>query len=98
MIGLYIENVEGVWFGIACDEEKIFATTFTFSEEGTLQSLLKSLPFDVAFQQSETMSVFAERVIGLMKNIFDGKGVSDSFSLVTEHLDCGRFSSTIRSD
>lgn len=86
MMGLYIENVEGVWFGIACGGEKIFAVTFTFSEEGTLQSLLKSIPFNVAFQQAETMSVFAKRVIGLMKNIYDGKGDSDSFSLVIAHL------------
>jgi methylated-DNA-[protein]-cysteine S-methyltransferase len=86
MICLCVENVEGVWFGIACDGEKIFATTFTFSEERTLQSLLKSIPFDVAFQQSETMSVFAERVIVLMKDIYDGKGDSDNFSLVTENL------------
>jgi O-6-methylguanine DNA methyltransferase len=86
MISLYIENVEGVWFGIACDGKKIFATTFTFSEERTLQSLLKSIPFDVAFQQSETMSVFAKRVIGLMKNTYDGKGDSDDFSLVKGYL------------
>jgi O-6-methylguanine DNA methyltransferase len=86
MIGLYVENVEGVWFGIACDGEKIFAVTFTFSEERTLQSLLRSLPFNVPFEPSEKTSVFAKRVIFLMKNIYDGKGDSDSFSLVTEHL------------
>jgi len=57
MISLYIENVEGVWFGAACDGEEIFATTFTFSEERTLQSLLKSLPFNVSFQHSEETSV-----------------------------------------
>jgi O-6-methylguanine DNA methyltransferase len=86
MIGLYIENVEDVWFGIACEGKNIFATTFTFSEERAMQSLLKSIPFNVPFQRSEKTSVFAERVIGLMKNIYDGKGASDSFSLVTKYL------------
>ncbi|MBE0512852.1 methylated-DNA--[protein]-cysteine S-methyltransferase [Candidatus Bathyarchaeota archaeon] len=86
MISLYIENVEGVWFGIACDEKKIFATTFASDEKRVLQSLLKSIPFNVSFQHSEITSVFARRVIGLMKNIYDGKGGSDSFSLVTEYL------------
>jgi methylated-DNA-[protein]-cysteine S-methyltransferase len=86
MIGLYVEDVEGVWFGIACDGKKIFATTFASDEKSVLQSLLKSIPFNVAFQQSEETSVFAKRVIGLMKNIYDGKGYSDDFSLVTEHV------------
>jgi len=86
MISLYMENIEGIWFGIACDEKKIFATTFASDEKRGLQSLLKSLPLNVPFQQSEETSVFAKRVIGLMKNIYDGKGDSDSFSLVTKHL------------
>lgn len=86
MISLYMESVEGIWFGIACEGKKIFATTFTFSEEGTLQSLLKSLPFNVPFQQSEKTSVFAKRMIGLMKNIYNGNGDSDNFSLVTKHV------------
>jgi O-6-methylguanine DNA methyltransferase len=97
MISLYMENVEGVWFGIACDGKKVFATTFTFSEERTLQNLLKSLLFNVPFQHSEETSVFAKRVIVLMKDIYDGKGDSDSFSLVTEHLSdyCRRVIETV---
>ena len=86
MISLYIENIEGVWFGIACDRKRIFATTFTFSEERTLQSLLGSLPFNVPFERSGETSAFAERVIGLLKDIYDGKDGSDSFSLVKSYL------------
>jgi methylated-DNA-[protein]-cysteine S-methyltransferase len=86
MIGLYIENVEGVWFGIACYGKKVFAVTFASDEKRVLESLLKSLPFNVPFQHSEKTSVFAKRVTALMKNIYDGKGDSDNFSLVTEHL------------
>lgn len=86
MISLYIENVEGVWFGIACDEKKIFATTFASGEKRVLQSLLMSIPFNIPFQHSEKKSVFAKRMFVLMKNIYDGKGDSDNFSLVTEHL------------
>ena len=86
MIGLYIENVEGVWFGIACDGKKIFATTFASDEKRVLQSLLKSIPFNVPFEHSEKTSVFAKRMIVLMKNIYDGKGDSDDFSLVKSNL------------
>jgi len=86
MISLYTENIEGVWFGVAYDREKVFATTFAFSEKMALQGLLESIPFNVPFQHSEKASVFAEHALGLLKNIYDGKGVTRSFSLATEHL------------
>jgi len=86
MLSLYIENTEGVWFGVACDRKRIFATTFASGEKRVLQSLLRSIPFNVAFQHSEKMSVFAKRVFVLMKSIYDGKGDSESFSLVKSNL------------
>lgn len=86
MFGLYVKNIGGVWFGVACDKEEVLATTFTFSEERALESLLMSIPFDVPFQSSEKPSAFAERVLISLKNIYDGKGVSDFFSLVKDFL------------
>lgn len=86
MIGLYTGNIEGIWFGVAYDKEEVFATTFAFSEKMALQGLLESIPFDVPFQHLEKPSVFAEHALGLLRNIYDGKDVSHSFSLVIEHL------------
>jgi O-6-methylguanine DNA methyltransferase len=86
MINLYIENIKGVWFGVAFDEGEIFATAFAFNEERALQGLLKSIPFNVPFQYSEKTSVLARRVIALLRDIYDGKGVSDGFSLVKSYL------------
>jgi O-6-methylguanine DNA methyltransferase len=86
MISLYLENIKDVRFGTACNERKIFATAFAFSEKRALQSLLKSIPFNVPFQYSEKTSVFAKHVIALLRDIYDGKGVSDSFSLVKSYL------------
>ena len=86
MISLCTKNVEGVWFGVACDGEKIFATTFAFSETTALQGLLNSIPFNVPFQRFGEGSVFAQHVLDLLKNIYDGRDVSHSFSLATEHL------------
>jgi methylated-DNA-[protein]-cysteine S-methyltransferase len=85
-MNLCIENIGDVWFGVACDKEEVFATTFTSGEERALQSLLISIPFNVPFQYSEKTSVFAERVIVLLKDIYDGKGVPPSFSLVKSFL------------
>ena len=86
MISLYTRNIKGVWFGVAYDKEEVFATTFAFSEKRTLQGLLESVPFNIPFQHLEKPSVFAEHALGLLRNIYDGKDVSHSFSLATEHL------------
>ena len=86
MIELCIENLEGVWFGVACDEEKIFATSFASSEERALRDLLASIPFDAPFQCSEKIPVFAEHVIITLKDIYDGEDVPQNFSLATKHL------------
>jgi len=86
MISLYTKNIEDVWFGVAYEKEEVFATTFAFNEKRALQALLESIPFNVPFQHLEKPSVFAEHMLGLLRNIYDGKDVSHSFSLATEHL------------
>ncbi|MGQ9641818.1 MAG: MGMT family protein [Candidatus Bathycorpusculaceae bacterium] len=86
MINLYIKEMEKVWFGVAFEEKEIFATAFAFSRQKALQSLLRSIPFNVSFQHLEKPSNFAGHVMAVLKNIYDGKDVSISFSLATEHL------------
>jgi methylated-DNA-[protein]-cysteine S-methyltransferase len=86
MIGLYTEKIEGVWFGVACDEKSIFATTFASSGERALRDLLRDIPFNVPFQIFKKPSAFAEGALALLKNVYDGKDVSESFPLATNHL------------
>jgi O-6-methylguanine DNA methyltransferase len=86
MISLCAKNIEDVWFGIAYDREKVFATTFAFNEKMALQGLLDSIPFNVPFQHSEEVSKFAGHMLNVLKSIYDGKGASYSFSLATDHL------------
>jgi len=86
MIGIYTRKDGNVWFGVACDEEKVFATTFAFSQEAILQNLLRNIPFNLPFQYLEKLSPLVERVLDLLKDVYEGKEVSNSFSLATEHL------------
>jgi len=86
MISLYTKNIEDVWFGVAYNKEEVFATTFASSEKRALQGLLESVPFNIPFQHLEKPSVFAEHALGLLRNIYDGKDVSHSFSLATKYL------------
>lgn len=86
MISLYVKNSEGVWFGVACDGEEVYATTFAFSEERALRSLMDSVPLNAPFQQAEEASPFIERVIAALKDVYNGKDTKSHFSLATGHL------------
>jgi methylated-DNA-[protein]-cysteine S-methyltransferase len=86
MLTLYAKNMEGVWFGVAFDDESIFATAFAFDKSQVLRNLLRSIPFNVPFQYSHEVFSFAEQVITSLRDIYCGRDVSYKFSLVTEHL------------
>jgi O-6-methylguanine DNA methyltransferase len=85
-IGLYAKNVDGVWFGVACDEEQVFATSFAGNEKAALKSLLDCVPFDVEFQVFSTPSAFAEKALASVKSVYDGKGETEAVPLATERL------------
>src|SRR3990172_13192408 len=86
MIGLFTLNLEGVWFGVACDEERVFSTTFDKNQQAALSSLLDAIPFDIPFEVFSKPSPFAEKILLSMKDVYDGKGVSKIFQLAAEHL------------
>ncbi|NWG11641.1 MGMT family protein [Candidatus Bathyarchaeota archaeon] len=87
MICVYTKIIDGVWFGVAYEGEQIFATTFgSSSKEKTVQGLLNSLPSNIASHHSEATSVFAERAVAFLKDMYDGKEVSNNFSLAMNHL------------
>jgi methylated-DNA-[protein]-cysteine S-methyltransferase len=85
-IGVYTKNFEGVWFGVACDEEQVFATAFGRDEKAALKSLLDCVPYDVEFQVFSAPSPFAEKVLNSVKSVYDGKDASESFPLASERL------------
>lgn len=86
MIGVYTKNVENVWFGVACDEEYVYATNFAYQDKEVLRGLLASIPFNSPFQQLERNSTLAEEVMTLLKDIYDGKDVSHNLHFATKHL------------
>jgi methylated-DNA-[protein]-cysteine S-methyltransferase len=85
-IGLYTKNADGVWFGVACDEEKVFATSFADTEETAMKSMLDSMPLGTEFQVFSMPSAFAERVLDSVKSVYDGKGETDPVPLAAERL------------
>ena len=86
MIGLFTLNIENVWFGVACDEERVFSTSFAKDQQAVLSSLLDAIPFDVPFEVFPKPSPFAEQVLLSMKDVYDGEGATKIFQLAAEHL------------
>jgi methylated-DNA-[protein]-cysteine S-methyltransferase len=86
MIGIYSKNLDGVWFGVACDEQRVFGISFAASEREALRSLLAGIPFNVPFQVFSEPSAFAEETLISVKNVYDGKNVTKNYPLAAEHL------------
>jgi len=86
MASVYTEKAGNVWFGVALEGERVFATTFGSSEKNVLQNLKESFVRDDAFHRLEKPSKFAECVMAVMKDVYEGKDVSPKFSFEKEHL------------
>jgi len=86
MASVYAQKVGDVWFGVAFEDERICATGFGSSEESVLQSLRTSVPSNVPFLRLKKPSAFAERIIGVLKDVYDGKVVSQNLPFETKHL------------
>lgn len=86
MMEVYVKNIDGVWFGVAYNEQRVFATSFADCEKEALKCLLSGVPFNVAFQVVSEGSAFAENVLSLVKRVYDGKSVAENVPLATEHL------------
>jgi O-6-methylguanine DNA methyltransferase len=86
MIEIYTQNIGGVWFGVACAQQQIVASSFSESQQLTLSNILGDLPFDASFQVFHEPSPFAKKILSYMKSIYDGQNVNASFSLALNHL------------
>ena len=86
MIEIYTQNIDGVWFGVACAQQKIAASSFGASQQLTLSNLLGNVPFNVPFQVFHEPSAFAKNILASLKSIYDGQNVNASFALALARL------------
>ncbi len=86
VISIRCKEIEKMWYGVAIQEKKIIAATFSPSGERVLRSLLESLPYDTPFQTAKKSSGFSTKVLEAMKAIFDGKDVRVNRNLDMDHL------------
>lgn len=86
MIELYVENVGGTWFGVAYKEQSVVGLASEGSQKAALIMLLKIIPYNVAFQVVSEGSAFTQKVFSIVKDIHDGKGLTQNISLSFEYL------------
>ena len=81
MIEIYSQNIDGVWFSVACAQQQIVASSFGRSQQSTLSNILGNIPFNVPFQVFHEPSAFAKNILSSLKSIYDGQNVNASFTL-----------------
>ena len=85
MVEIYVEKAENVWLGVAFKDETVYGTAFASTEKNAFRSLSESLHQDVS-SQPQKATQFAKKVIALLKDMYDGKNVSQNLTLKSEHL------------
>jgi len=86
MIEIYTQNIDNVWFGVACAQQKIVTSSFGVSQQLTLSNLLGNIPFNVPFQVFHEPSTFAKYILVSLKSIYEGQNVNASFPLALTRL------------
>ena len=85
MVSVYTEKLGDVWFGVAFEGESVYATSFASTQNNVLRALRESVPLHVS-AENPGKTEFGHRVVSALKDTYDGKDVSQSFSLAKEHL------------
>jgi methylated-DNA-[protein]-cysteine S-methyltransferase len=81
LIEIYPQNLDGVWFGVACAKHEITASTFDTSQQSALTNILKCIPFNVPFQVFHEPSAFAKTALTSLKHIYDGQEINSTLRL-----------------
>ena len=86
MIEIYSQNLDGVWFGVACAKQQIVASSFSPSQQLTLHNILMMIPYNTPFQVFHEPSALARDIFASLKKIYDGENVNVRFPLAYARL------------
>ncbi len=86
MIEVYVEEVDGCWFGLAHNRERIIATTIGSDKKQTLKSLINSLPSNAEHEIVERASGFVENAISKLKKAHTSEEDFGAFELETKYV------------
>jgi O-6-methylguanine DNA methyltransferase len=86
VIEVYAQNIEGTWFAVAINEQKIVTSSFDQNQQVVLNDVLSNLPFNTPFQVFHEPTLQAETALLTLKNIYDGKTPKFKLELSTTKL------------
>ncbi len=86
MLTLYTRMINGVGFGITCEEDRVYSTSFAGSIEEASRSLLETLPFRMPFQFASDTSALAEATFSILEAIYNGRNSSGTVPLTMDRL------------
>ena len=86
MIEVYTQRLDLVWFGVACDQGQILASSFGSSQQATLSNILCALPFNVPFQVFDKPGDFAQTALASIRCVYYGQEAHTSFPLALSRL------------
>jgi methylated-DNA-[protein]-cysteine S-methyltransferase len=86
MIEVYAQKIEGIWFAMALNEQKIVTSSFDVHEKTALNNVLSNLPFNTPFQVFHEPTAQAKTALLTLKAIYDGKTPQAKLNLHTSKL------------
>ena len=84
-MGALIKEIDGIWFGVVYEGEKVLASNFGLSKDEVLKSFQRMFPSKVLPLVAEP-SAFAQKLVSSLKNIYDGKGSACDAALSIERF------------
>ncbi len=86
MIGIFSEETNDAWYGVAYVGERIVATAVGSTREGTVGILLRAIPPHMEYQIFEKGSSFARNTILMLSELDNGNEELKKFDLATEYM------------
>ena len=86
VIGIFVEETGGAWYGLAYVGERIIATAVTSTKERAVRNLLRAIPSHAEHQIVEKGSTFTHRTTLMLRELDNGNEEFKSFDLATEFM------------
>jgi methylated-DNA-[protein]-cysteine S-methyltransferase len=86
VIEVYSQNIEGVTFATALQNNKIIVTTFRADQQAALEAILDNLPEGEPFEVCREATAEAKVVLDAIKAIYDGKDTDATLVISTQRL------------